>query len=177
MSSPETTPNPTHPAATNQVANGPVATGPSTPVLPATHAPSSSAVSSGVSGAVSGAASVSPAPAGTDLPEIVYDDFAKIQLIVATVVEAAAHPNADKLLVLQIDIGNGQRRQICAGIKAWYDPASLVGKQIVVVKNLAPRPLRGQVSHGMLLAATDPATGNVVVLSPSTPVAPGSSIK
>lgn len=109
--------------------------------------------------------------------EIVYDDFAKVQLVVATVLEAAVHPNADKLLVLQIDIGNGERRQICAGIKAWYDPATLVGKQIIVVKNLAPRPLRGQVSHGMLLAATDAATGNVVVLSPSVPVAAGSAIK
>lgn len=134
--------------------------------------------------AISTAAAHAPAPAAaasapgtSDLPEIVYDDFAKIQLVVATVIEAAAHPNADKLLVLQIDIGNGQRRQICAGIKAWYDPSTLVGKQIVVVKNLAPRPLRGQVSHGMLLAATDAATGNVVVLSPSTPVAAGSSIK
>lgn len=108
---------------------------------------------------------------------IQYDDFAKIELVVATVLEAVAHPNADKLLVLQIDIGNGEKRQICAGIKAWYEPSTLVGKQIVVVKNLAPRPLRGQVSHGMLLAATDAATGNVIVLSPSAPVAPGSGVK
>ena len=108
---------------------------------------------------------------------IQYDDFAKIELVVATVLEAVAHPNADKLLVLQIDIGNGEKRQICAGIKAWYEPSTLVGKQIVVVKNLAPRPLRGQVSHGMLLAATDAATGNVVVLSPSAMVAPGSGVK
>jgi tRNA-binding protein len=109
--------------------------------------------------------------------EIQYDDFAKIQLVVATVLEAAVHPNADKLLVLQIDIGNGEKRQICAGIKAWYEPSALVGKQIVVVKNLAARPLRGQLSHGMLLAATDAATGNVVVLGPSVHVAAGSPIK
>ncbi len=120
-------------------------------------------------------AAVPPLPAQP--AEIVYDDFAKVQLVVATVLEAAVHPNADKLLVLQIDVGNGEKRQICAGIKAWYDPAMLVGKQIVVVKNLAPRPLRGQVSHGMLLAATDAATGNVVVLSPSVAVAAGSAIK
>jgi methionyl-tRNA synthetase len=120
---------------------------------------------------------VPPTPISTDPATIQYDDFAKIQLVVATVLEAAAHPNADKLLVLQIDVGNGEKRQICAGIKAWYDPTTLVGKQIVVVKNLAPRPLRGQVSHGMLLAATDAATGNVVVLGPSTAVAAGSAIK
>ena len=126
------------------------------------------------------AAPVPAAPAAavsTEPATIQYDDFAKIQLVVATVLEAAVHPNADKLLVLQIDLGNGEKRQICAGIKAWYEPSTLVGKQIVVVKNLAPRPLRGQVSHGMLLAATDAATGNVVVLSPATAVAAGSSIK
>lgn len=118
-----------------------------------------------------------PAPAPVGKPEIQYDDFAKVELKVATVLEAAVHPNADKLLVLKVDLGQGEQRQICAGIKAWYDPATLVGRQIIVVKNLAPRPLRGVVSHGMLLAATDAATGNVVVLSPSTPVAAGSEVK
>lgn len=121
------------------------------------------------------APAAAPAPAGPAV--IQYDDFAKIQLKVATVVECKPHPNADKLLVLQIDLGNGERRQICAGVKAWYPPEQLVGKQIVVVANLAPRPLRGEVSHGMLLAATDAATGNVIVLSPEKPVAAGSGVK
>lgn len=121
------------------------------------------------------APAAAPVPAGK--AEIQYDDFAKIELKVATVLEASLHPNADKLLVLKVDLGQGEQRQICAGIKAWYDPATLVGRQIVVVKNLAPRPLRGVVSHGMLLAATDAATGNVVVLGPSTPVAAGSEVK
>jgi methionyl-tRNA synthetase len=121
------------------------------------------------------AAPAAPAAAPANAT-IQYDDFAKIQLKVATVVEAKLHPNADKLLVLQIDLG-GERRQICAGIKAWYPPETLVGKQIVVVANLAPRPLRGEVSHGMLLAATDAATGNVIVLSPEKPVAAGSGVK
>ena len=118
-----------------------------------------------------------PAPAAAGKPEIQYDDFAKVELKVATVLEAALHPNADKLLVLKVDVGSGEHRHICAGIKAWYDPATLVGRQIIVVKNLAPRPLRGVVSHGMLLAATDAATGNVVVLSPSVPVGAGSEVK
>jgi methionyl-tRNA synthetase len=120
-----------------------------------------------------------PNPAPADLPKdntIQYDDFAKLDLRVATVLEARVHPNADKLLVLQIDLG-GERRQICAGIKAWYTPEQLVGKQIVCVANLAPRPLRGEVSHGMLLAATDAASGRVVVVTPSEPVAPGSGVK
>jgi methionyl-tRNA synthetase len=116
-----------------------------------------------------------PAPAGKATIE--YADFDKVELKIATVVEARPHPNADKLLVLQIELDNGQRRQICAGIKAFYAPEQLVGRQIVVVANLAPRPLRGEISQGMLLAATDSATGKVVVLSPSEPVAPGSGVK
>ena len=90
--------------------------------------------------------------------------------------ECQPHPNADKLLVLQVELGNGERRQICAGIRAHYEPASLVGKQIIVVANLEPRPLRGQISQGMLLAATDPASGKVVIMSPSEPVGSGAKV-
>ena len=107
---------------------------------------------------------------------ITYDDFAKLELKVATIVEAKLHPNADKLLVLQIDLG-GEKRQICAGIKAYYAPENLVGKQVIVVANLEPRPLRGEISQGMLLAATDPASGRVVIITPSEQVAPGSGVK
>ncbi len=105
---------------------------------------------------------------------IQYDDFAKLDLRVATVVECQPHDNADKLLVLQIDLG-GERRQICAGLRQHYQPEQLVGKQIVVVANLAPRQMRGQVSQGMLLAATDPS-GKVIVISPSEPVAAGAKV-
>ena len=107
---------------------------------------------------------------------IQYDDFAKLDLRVATVVECAPHPNADKLLVLQLELAGGERRQICAGIKAHYAPEQMVGKQIIVVANLAPRTLRGQVSHGMLLAAHDEATGKVVVMGPSEPVTAGAKV-
>jgi methionyl-tRNA synthetase len=106
---------------------------------------------------------------------IQYDDFAKLDLRVATVVECRPHGNADKLLVLQIDLG-GERRQICAGLRQHYQPEQLVGKQIVVVANLAPRQMRGETSNGMLLAATDPASGRVIVVSPSENVAPGSKV-
>ena len=107
---------------------------------------------------------------------ISYDDFAKLDLRVATILECKAHPNADKLLILQIDIGT-EKRQICAGLKQQVaDPQSLVGKQIVVVANLAPRQMRGEISQGMLLAATDTATGRVIVITPSEPVGPGSKV-
>ena len=91
----------------------------------------------------------------------------------ATVLDCQPHPNADKLLVLQIDLGS-ERRQICAGLRQHIaDPATLIGKQIVVVANLAPRTMRGQVSQGMLLAATDPVSGKVIVITPSEATASG----
>src|SRR5208282_6272156 len=109
-------------------------------------------------------------------PTITYDDFAKLDLRVATVLECKPHANADKLLVLQIDLG-GQQRQICAGLRQHVpDPQSLVGKQIVVVANLEPRQMRGEISQGMLLAATDAGTGRVIVITPSETVAAGSKV-
>src|SRR5215218_11501700 len=105
-----------------------------------------------------------------------YDDFAKLDLRVATVVECRPHANADKLLVLQIELAGGERRQICAGLRQHYAPEQLVGKQIVVVANLAPRQMRGETSSGMLLAATDSAGGKVIIVSPSEQVTPGSKV-
>lgn len=112
--------------------------------------------------------------------EIVYDDFAKIDLRVATILAAEAHPNADRLLKLQIDVGELGQRQICAGIKAFYtDPAALVGRQIIIVANLAPRMLRGEESKGMLLAASameENELKNVVLLAPGQAVPAGSTV-
>ena len=111
-------------------------------------------------------------------PTIGYDDFTKLDLRVATIVQAEPHPNADRLLKLQIDLGD-ETRQICAGIKPYYEPQSLVGKQIVVVANLEPRQIRGEVSNGMLMAASvqdGDELRDVVVLEPSKPVPPGSSV-
>ena len=100
-----------------------------------------------------------PAPANPKLPEGVtyctFDDFSKIRLTVAEVIEAEPHPKADKLIKVQLRLGD-RTKQICAGIRAYYDPASLVGKRIIVVDNLEPRTLRGEVSEGMLLAAHGP---------------------
>jgi len=112
----------------------------------------------------------------TTTTTIQYDDFAKLDLRVATVLECRPHPNADKLLVLQIDLGT-EKRQICAGLRLHYpDPQELVGKQIIVVANLAPRQMRGEISNGMLLAATDPETMKVIVIGPSGQVAAGSKV-
>src|SRR5437016_3277635 len=102
--------------------------------------------------------------------QITYDDFARIQLRVATIIEALTIEKSKKLMRLQIDLGD-EKRQILAGIKEHYTAEQLVGKQIVVVTNLAPREvIKGEVSNGMLLAASDAATRKVIVLSPSEPV-------
>jgi methionyl-tRNA synthetase len=114
----------------------------------------------------------------TETPATVaYDDFAKLDLRVATIVAASEHPNADKLIVLTIDLG-GQQRQIIAGLKQWYSPEELAGKQVVVVANLAPRKMRGLESQGMLLAATagEGEQMRVVVLGPMAEVPPGSPV-
>ena len=111
-----------------------------------------------------------------DAPDmIVFDDFAKIDLRVAKVLEAKEHPDADKLLVLQIDLGDEQR-QLVAGLKQYYQPEDLVGKLIVVVKNLKPRKMRGEESQGMLLAASDDEKAQVVVVSPTADIKPGARV-
>jgi tRNA-binding protein len=116
------------------------------------------------------------APAASATPAtITYDDFAKLDLRVATVVECIAHPNADKLLLLKVDIA-GEQRQICAGLRAHYQPEQFIGKQVIVVANLAPRQMRGQISQGMLLAASDPATSRVIFITPSEPVTSGGKV-
>ncbi len=107
--------------------------------------------------------------------KIQYDDFARVQLRVARVIEAAPHPNADKLLVLRIDLGDEQR-QICAGIRGHYQPETLVGRHIVVVANLAPRMMRGQESNGMLLAASNADHSRILLVSPDAGAEAGWSV-
>lgn len=104
---------------------------------------------------------------------ISIDDFRKIELKIATIKSAEPHPNADKLMVLQIDLGSEQR-QICAGIRNQYAPEELVGRQIVVVANLETAKLRGLESQGMLLAASD--EGRVIILTPEKSVQAGSKV-
>jgi methionyl-tRNA synthetase len=125
---------------------------------------------------VPGSSPAPAAPAPKPLPaNIGIADFQKLDLRVGTVVQAAPHPNADRLLVLQVDIG-GEQRQICAGVKASYSPEQLVGKQLVIVTNLEPRQLRGQVSQGMALAATDGQSQKLIMVSVLEPATPGSKV-
>jgi methionyl-tRNA synthetase len=106
---------------------------------------------------------------------ITYDDFARLDLRVARVLEARPHPNADKLMLLQVEVGD-ETKQIVAGIRQHYAPEQLVGRRIVIVHNLAPVMLRGEASNGMLLAAT--SGEKVVLLTPDDPdCASGSKVK
>ena len=105
---------------------------------------------------------------------ITIEQFQQVELRVATVKAAAPHPNADRLLVLTVDLGT-EERQIVAGIRAHYDPATLVGTQVVVVANLAPATLRGVESQGMLLAAS--SEGVLAVVRPAAPMPAGAVVR
>jgi methionyl-tRNA synthetase len=123
---------------------------------------------------------VGPAPAAPVPPpppapsSITIDDFKKVVLKVGKVTEASAHANANKLLVLKVDLGGGEVRQVVSGIKQWYAPEQLVGKSVILVANLAPAMLRGVESQGMVLAAT--SGDQVILLSPEKDAAPGSKV-
>ncbi len=105
---------------------------------------------------------------------IPFDEFMKLDLRVARVQKVEAHPNADKLYVITVDLGT-EERTLVAGLKPYYKPEEMEGKLIVVVANLAPAKLRGVESRGMLLAAEDDE-GHVVFLSPERDIKPGSKI-
>jgi methionyl-tRNA synthetase len=105
---------------------------------------------------------------------ISIDHFAEVELRIATIVEAELHPNADRLLVLRVDLGDEQR-QIVAGIRGHYEPSALVGRQVVVVANLAPATLRGVESQGMLLAAS--GGDQLVLVRPDRPLPAGSAVR
>ena len=93
------------------------------------------------------------APEGTTYLE--FDTFMKVDLRVGKITSVEDHPNADRLYVVTIDDGSDNGRTICAGLKAFYAPEEMMGKSVVFVANLKPRPLRGVVSEGMMLAADD----------------------
>jgi len=106
---------------------------------------------------------------------ITIDQFRTIELRVGTVRAAEPHPNADRLLVLRVDLGGGEERQLVAGIRAHYDPSVLIGRQVVVVANLEPAMLRGVESQGMVLAASDGTT--TVLLRPDEAIATGAVVR
>jgi methionyl-tRNA synthetase len=107
-------------------------------------------------------------------PEIVFDDFAKIDLRVGTIIEAKKVEKADKLLELLVDLGFEQRT-ILSGIAMHFNPEDIIGKQVTIVANLAPRKMRGVESKGMILMAED-AAGKLYFVNPTEGIAPGSTI-
>lgn len=115
-----------------------------------------------------------PPVSAPETETIEYDDFAKLQLRVARIVAAEKHPDADRLLKLTIDAGEGRERTVCAGIAAAYDPADLVGRTVVLLANLKPRKIRGVLSEGMLLAAGEGSDVRLLTVPgdppPGTPV-------
>jgi methionyl-tRNA synthetase len=114
----------------------------------------------------------SVAPVTEDLIDIDY--FKKVKLRTAEIIAAEKVPNADKLLRLQVKLGE-ETRQVLAGIAQWYTPESLLGQQVVIVANLKPAKIRGLESHGMLLAAQD--KDGVVILAPQRKVETGGEVR
>jgi methionyl-tRNA synthetase len=106
-------------------------------------------------------------------PTIVYDDFAKLDLRVGTILHAEKVEKADKLLKLTVDLGSEQRT-IVSGIAAHFKPGEIVGRQVVVVANLAPRKMRGIESNGMILMAED--AGRLFFVNPEDKIAPGAGV-
>ncbi|HMP85863.1 MAG TPA: methionine--tRNA ligase subunit beta, partial [Lacibacter sp.] len=115
-----------------------------------------------------------PAAAAPAKAEIVYDDFAKLDLRVGTITAAEKVEKADKLLKLSVDMGT-ETRTIVSGIALHFAPEAIVGKQVVVVANLAPRKMRGIESQGMILMAED-AAGALHFVRPETIVNPGAAV-
>ena len=104
---------------------------------------------------------------------ISFEEFKKMDLRTARITAVRDHPNADKLYILQIEVG-GETKQIVAGIRAQYGAGELVGRSVIVINNLESATIRGEESNGMLLAAND--NGNPVILMPEKDVPPGTPI-
>ena len=115
-----------------------------------------------------------PSPGSSD--PISIEQFTAIDLRIARIAAAEAVPEADKLLRLQLDLGALGTRQVFAGIKSAYDPATLVGRLTVMVANLAPRKMRFGMSEGMVLAASD-ERGGPFLLAPDDGAQPGMRVK
>ncbi len=110
---------------------------------------------------------------------ITLEDFRKVELRVGRIKTAQPHPEADRLLVLEVDLGSRDgrpdTRRLVAGIKTYYLPEELVGKEVVVVANLQPATIRGVESNGMVLAALDGDTLSLVTVD--RPVGEGARVE
>ena len=105
---------------------------------------------------------------------VTIDEFRKLELRIAEIKEVAEHPNADRLFIVTVDLGD-KTKQLVAGIRGSYQKEDLIGKQVVVVDNLEPAMLRGVESQGMLLAASD--ENGIVIVSPEKKLKLGSTVK
>ncbi len=105
---------------------------------------------------------------------ISFEEFKKVELKVGKILSAEKVENSEKLLKFKISLG-GEERQILSGIAKFYDPENMIGRDVVVVTNLAPRMMAGLESNGMILAASNEA-GDPVLLQPDKSVLPGSEI-
>jgi methionyl-tRNA synthetase len=176
------------PSAAEQHAPTDPAAGPRTASLPSenpgTHVGASAAITTERPGtpphseapASAPFANAAAASATPDTPQIAIDDFVKIDLRVAKIIVAERIPKADKLLRLEVDLGY-EKRQILSGIAEWYTPEDLIGRNIVVIANLAPRKMRGLESHGMLLAASHGENGKPVLATFGEEIALGSRLR
>jgi len=109
--------------------------------------------------------------------KIPYDDFTKLDLRVGQIAKVEDHPNADKLYVLIVDLGEDKDRLIVAGLKPHYKPEELEGKKAIFITNLEPAKIRGIESQGMILAAASPNDETVCILQPEKDVEIGSKIR
>lgn len=103
-----------------------------------------------------------------------FDEFKKLELRVAEILDAKPHPNADRLYVLDLVVG-GEKKQVVAGIKNHYTPAELIGKKVVVVNNLEPAVIRGIESQGMVLAASEGDT--LTLVTPERAIGSGAVVR
>jgi methionyl-tRNA synthetase len=120
--------------------------------------------------------STQPAAALPETGTISVDDFAKVDLRIAKIVNAEHVEGADKLLKLTLDLGEGRQRTVFAGIKSAYDPARLIGRLTPMVANLAPRKMKFGLSEGMVLAASGDGPG-IFLLAPDSGAIPGMRVK
>ncbi len=161
---PAATAAPTHPPG-SPAAAVPASPGPAAPAIPASSAPAAPATA--------------PAPAHAAAtgpkPEVSYDEFAKLELVAARVISASVVKGADRLYQLELEVDGGARRTVLSGIRPWYTIEQLVGRSVVYFANLAPKKIRGVMSHGMILAAHG-ADGAAVLLKPEGDVPPGSKV-
>jgi len=107
---------------------------------------------------------------------VIFEDFSKLEIRVGKVIEATLVPESSKLIKLRASFGELGERTIFAGIKAWYQPEDLTGKNFVFVYNLKPRPMMGEESQGMMMAAEDDDGKECILLIPDKDIPEGTRV-